>query len=495
MKKILVLLLASSSILAEAGTCGFDEVLANAPDNASATGTVEARASTEFNRLFPATVTPADLMVTKTNFLNYTGIPADIGAFIEKNNVNFATTLIDLSATTNKNALSGLSTDFNSRRNGCIYPNKPCNGYFDYANVKTALSNLKAIEPNVYNTFACSNDGTNGDLDNIREVSAFLANIAQETNGGTPPTKVGLAWGLSKVEETPLEQDDENNSTNIAGKLCNPNGTGRNPAKLCASKTISTEYCTLYTNFCAQYNPQGLSPVPSSMWYYGRGPKQLTSFGNYLVYGSYINKTDPLEIAKTPQLLVTNPVKGWETAIAYYMKPYLEETTNAENKINAVTKPSMHEVMDKGLFMEVDNKPGIGNKGQHGEYGFGQTINKINGGLECKSSINTQSLNRINFYLESLIRLGAKFDHAEVKLANGTVENITFAQMKTNVKTPLKFIKSGGWEGYYNTAPLPLKYYDFAGKPANTVEKIVLYYDATGANTERLDCIGYGNWI
>ena len=221
----------------------------------------------------------------------------------------------------------------------------------------------------------------------------------------------------------------------------------------------------------------------------------MTTFGNYLVYGGYVFPHDRLKIVKKPSLLVDNPVIGWGTAFAFYIKPYVQQTTTTMNTIITTERPSMHQVMMPDGFQKLDNSTVI-DKGQHGEFGFGQTINVINGSMECKNELTVLSLNRINAYIEALIRLGAPIKNVKVTFSDGSSEIIDVNHLKSNVFHPIKFIKSSSWEAFYNSAPLPLKYYNLNTQSnEKAIKSIELYYgDTSNIKRERLDCIGYSVW-
>ncbi len=158
-----------------------------------------------------------------------------------------------------------------------------------------------------------------------REISAFLANIAQETSGGWPSAPGGyFKWGLYFLEEN-----------NIDGK-----------------------------NF---YNDTSKKNYPGVQrkYYFGRGPKQLTWNYNYGQFSeAWFGSKDTL--LQHPELLSKNPVLSFASALWFWMT-------------SQFPKPSCHDVMI-GKWVPNSNDSLKGRLP-----GFGATVNVINGGVECGS--------------------------------------------------------------------------------------------------------------
>lgn len=183
------------------------------------------------------------------------------------------------------------------------------------------------------------------------ELIAFFANAAHETTGGWPTAPDGLyAWGLSFAEEVGCQ----------AGR------------------------CTAYTDPNSPY-----APVPGQT-YQGRGALQLSWNGNYgqaseAIYGN------AQQLLANPGLVATDPELAWETAIWFWMTP--KPTAPGNPPI-----PSAHEIM-------------IGDPSAYGGDLFGETVNLINGSIECgpdvSSSVKAELENRIGFYKYFAEMLGA----------------------------------------------------------------------------------------
>ncbi len=190
-----------------------------------------------------------------------------------------------------------------------------------------------------YPTFA--NEGS--DEIQKRELAAFFANISHETTGG------GGAWCGGVEDYT---------SDCFNWGLCYREELG------CESQTTCTDY--------------GVSP--SGTTYHGRGPIQITYDYNYTPVGEELG----LPLHEEPQLLISDPVIAFKTAIWFWMTPQ-------------GAKPSCHDVIVNGT-----------DGGASRPSGFGLTINIINGGVECnKGYITDKEKDRIGFYRRYAELLGA----------------------------------------------------------------------------------------
>jgi hypothetical protein len=171
-----------------------------------------------------------------------------------------------------------------------------------------------------------------------RELSAFLANIAQETTGGWSEAPGGyFKWGLVYLEEQGhpapayIDASDEKYKA-VKGKR-----------------------------------------------YYGRGSKQLSWNYNYGQFSEawYGNKDTLLQ---HPEYLSTDPVASFASAIWFWM-------TGQDNK------PSCHDVMTGKWKPTADDIK----KGRLP--GFGATLNIINGGVECgKVTVAQKTKYRYEYY-------------------------------------------------------------------------------------------------
>ncbi len=128
-------------------------------------------------------------------------------------------------------------------------------------------------------------------------------------------------------------------------------------------------------------------PAVKGKKYYGRGPMQLSYNGNY-GYASDCIFGDKKVLLSNPDLVQTDPVVAFKTAIYFWMTPQ----TN---------KPSAHDVMI-GKW-----QPSAADRAKGRIPGFGMTTNIINGEVECNKGDNMQSMNdRIGFYKHFLKLLG-----------------------------------------------------------------------------------------
>jgi hypothetical protein len=129
-------------------------------------------------------------------------------------------------------------------------------------------------------------------------------------------------------------------------------------------------------------------PAVKGKKYYGRGPMQLSYNGNY-GYASDCIFGDKKILLNNPDLVQTDPVVAFKTAIYFWMTPQGD-------------KPSAHDVMTGKWQPNTDDRA----KGRIP--GFGMTTNIINGEVECNKGDNMQSMNdRIGFYKHFLKLLGA----------------------------------------------------------------------------------------
>ncbi|GGI92153.1 chitinase [Legionella impletisoli] len=136
---------------------------------------------------------------------------------------------------------------------------------------------------------------------------------------------------------------------------------------LCFAEEVGCKgtVCPQYTDPSSEYKPV------SGQSYHGRGAMQLSWNYNYgqasqAIFG------DPKVLLSNPGLVGTDPILAWETAIWFWMTPQ-------------PPKPAAHSVM---LSDPTAYKNDL----------FGETINIINGGIECGQGENPNLLNRVGFY-------------------------------------------------------------------------------------------------
>jgi len=199
-----------------------------------------------------------------------------------------------------------------------LFPNR--NAVFTY----DGLINAAAKFPNFLH------QGT--DQQKKSELIAFLANTSHETTGGWETAPGGTyAWGMYFASEVGCDSGE----------------------------------CTQYSDPNSPYTPV------AGQTYQGRGALQLSWNYNYGQASAAIFG-DKEKLLQDPDLVATDPMLVWETAIWFWMTPQ-------------APKPSAHAVM-------------IDDPSQYGNDAFGQTVNIINGGIECGNGMNAQLKNRIGFY-------------------------------------------------------------------------------------------------
>ncbi|MVN89583.1 chitinase [Mucilaginibacter aquatilis] len=175
---------------------------------------------------------------------------------------------------------------------------------------------------------------------NKKELAAFFAHIAHETRGGEDDT---FTDGLMYIHE----------------------------------KNTSSAYIAENDEY----------PPVAGKKYYGRGPVQLSYNGNYGYAGDCI-LGDHNILLKNPDLIETDAVLAFKTAIYFWMTPQTH-------------KPSAHDVMI-GVW-----QPKAADKAKGRAPGFGMTINIVNGEVECNKGEDNYSMkDRIKFYQFFLKKLG-----------------------------------------------------------------------------------------
>ncbi|KAJ6733281.1 CHITINASE (CLASS IB) / HEVEIN [Salix koriyanagi] len=127
-------------------------------------------------------------------------------------------------------------------------------------------------------------------------------------------------------------------------------------------------------------------PCPAGMQYYGRGPIQLTHNYNYGLAGQAIS----VDLINNPDLVATNPVISFKTAIWFWMTPQ-------------ANKPSSHDVIIRQWGSSDADRAA------NRVPGYGVITNIINGGLECGSGANDKVADRIGFYKRYCDLLGVSY--------------------------------------------------------------------------------------
>ncbi|KAF7062191.1 hypothetical protein CFC21_068819 [Triticum aestivum] len=118
---------------------------------------------------------------------------------------------------------------------------------------------------------------------------------------------------------------------------------------------------------------------PAGDRYYGRGPMQLTHEHNYRRAGDALG----LDLVRRPDLVSTDPVVAFKTAIWFWMTP----------RHGAHKTPSCHAVMTGGW------RPSRRDRRAGRLPGYGMTTNIISGGLACGKRHGTpQGRDRVGYY-------------------------------------------------------------------------------------------------
>ena len=187
--------------------------------------------------------------------------------------------------------------------------------------------------------------------DNKRELSAFLANIAHETGAGWEGAPGGEeAWGLFYNEEVAVVTSGGYSDSYTSHE--------------------STEYPPVKGQ---SYHGRGGIQIS---WNYNYGPFSILAFGN------------KDELLKNPGKVAKEGKLGWMSALWFWMTPQLPKAS-CHDVIQSTWKP-------EGIFASGTSK-GI-------TWGFGATINIINGGFEAGGR---QKQRRINHYRDLTNKTGA----------------------------------------------------------------------------------------
>ncbi|KYN82021.1 carbohydrate-binding protein [Vibrio cidicii] len=136
-----------------------------------------------------------------------------------------------------------------------------------------------------------------------------------------------------------------------------------------------------YTTGCGQNDWQNQRwPCEAGQGYFGRGAKQLSYHFNYGAFSEVMFDGDATVLLKNPAL-VADSWLNLASAIWFFLTPQ-------------APKPAMLHVIDRTWVpSQRENDAGIG-------YGFGTTINVINGGIECgeQNKNKGQPVNRIRYW-------------------------------------------------------------------------------------------------
>lgn len=285
--------------------------------------------------------------------------------------------------------------------------------FYSYANLQAAFEELFPTRNSTNRPF------NSGDyFKDMRELSAFFANIVQETNSAAAPAfdsngklvtagALGVAYGLNKASEGDCANNGLCLGYGTKKSYCDAATSGGAAGKYsttCNEYTAGTQYCRLAKQFCEGLNTSTLADYDETNinnQYFGRGGKQLSYPAAYIMYGSYMYPNDKLKLAKNPNLVHTDGKIAWGTALSFWSYPTMATSTVSNEK------PSMHEgFFNKSTYFDASSA----NKDFDDLVGFGKTINLINGGVECGKQMvyaPYQVINRVNAYIELLFLTNA----------------------------------------------------------------------------------------
>ena len=232
-----------------------------------------------------------------------------------------------------------------------------------------------------FGNFINDRNGTDR-LHAARELSAFLANLTQETSGGTAGQPDRLTRGLWWNEEIGFE------GGTTASYIQN-----------------------------GHYFPPMNHPTGRQNSYHGRGGIQLSWNFNYgLFSGIFFN--DARILLERPELIIfggnvrtatgdrhmEGGMFGWMTAIGFWMMPQ-QNTPSCHQVMRGYWRASQHDI-NRGRHTGVDEGHGngqLGGRARPGDYhsiGFAMTIMIINGGLEGGFDTNDPRIHtRAHMYL------------------------------------------------------------------------------------------------
>ncbi|MGL0937149.1 chitinase [Vibrio vulnificus] len=188
-----------------------------------------------------------------------------------------------------------------------------------------------------------------------------------------------------------------------------------------------------YTTGCGQNDWQNKRwPCEAGQGYFGRGAKQLSYHFNYGAFSEVMYDGDATVLLKNPAL-VADSWLNLASAIWFFLTPQ-------------APKPAMLHVIDRTWVpsqREVD--AGIG-------YGFGTTINVINGGIECgeQNKDKGQPVNRIRYWegLASHYQIPVEADEK-----NTCWQQTPYGSLNLNGATDVLYTNwDGNWK-YYADRP------------------------------------------
>lgn len=188
-----------------------------------------------------------------------------------------------------------------------------------------------------------------------------------------------------------------------------------------------------YTTGCGQNDWQNKRwPCAAGEGYFGRGAKQLSYHFNYGAFSEVMYDGDATVLLNNPGL-VADSWLNLASAIWFFLTPQ-------------APKPAMLHVIDRTWTpSQRETEAGIG-------YGFGTTINVINGGIECgeQNKDKGQPVNRIRYW-EGLAK------HYQIPVeadeANTCWQQTPYGSLNLNGATDVLYTNwDGNWK-YYSDRP------------------------------------------
>lgn len=188
-----------------------------------------------------------------------------------------------------------------------------------------------------------------------------------------------------------------------------------------------------YTTGCGQNDWQNKRwPCTAGEGYFGRGAKQLSYHFNYGAFSEVMYDGDATVLLNNPAL-VADSWLNLASAIWFFLTPQ-------------APKPAMLHVIDRTWTpSQRETDAGIG-------YGFGTTINVINGGIECgeQNKDKGQPVNRIRYW-EGLAK------HYQIPVeadeANTCWQQTPYGSLNLNGATDVLYTNwDGNWK-YYSDRP------------------------------------------
>lgn len=188
-----------------------------------------------------------------------------------------------------------------------------------------------------------------------------------------------------------------------------------------------------YTTGCGQNDWQNKRwPCAAGQGYFGRGAKQLSYHFNYGAFSEVMYDGDATVLLNNPAL-VADSWLNLASAIWFFLTPQ-------------APKPAMLHVIDRTWTpSQRETDAGIG-------YGFGTTINVINGGIECgeQNKDKGQPVNRIRYWegLSSHYQIPVEADET-----NTCWQQTPYGSLNLNGATDVLYTNwDGNWK-YYSDRP------------------------------------------